>query len=110
VQQIETRYRIDPRRVYLTGLSMGGFGTWHYALAHPTRFAALVPIAGGYVQGSKAIPPNICALRRTPVWAFDGTADTIVYPYQSEILVVCPAKPWRTCRCESGLGNGQAAQ
>jgi len=87
VQQIEARYRIDPRRVYLTGLSMGGFGTWHYALAHPTRFAALVPIAGGYVQGSKAIPPNICTLRRTPIWAFDGTADTIVYPYQSEILV-----------------------
>jgi len=87
VQQIETRYRIDPRRVYLTGLSMGGFGTWHYALQHPTRFAALVPIAGGYVQGSRAIPPNICVLRRTPIWAFNGTADTIVYPYQPEILV-----------------------
>jgi predicted esterase len=87
VQQIETRYRIDPRRVYLTGLSMGGFGTWHYALQHPTHFAALVPIAGGYVQGSRAIPPNICVLRRTPIWAFNGTADTIVYPYQPEILV-----------------------
>lgn len=87
VRQIEARYRIDPRRVYLTGLSMGGFGTWHYALAHPTRFAALVPIAGGYLQGSRAIPPNICSLKREPIWAFNGTADTIVYPYQPEILV-----------------------
>jgi predicted peptidase len=87
VRQIEARYRVDPRRVYLTGLSMGGFGTWHYALQHPTRFAALVPIAGGYVQGSRAIPPDICVLRRTPIWAFNGTADTIVYPYQPEILV-----------------------
>ncbi len=92
-QQIEMRYRIDPRRVYLTGLSLGGFGTWRYALQHPTRFAALVPIAGGYVQGSLAIPPNICVLRRTPIWAFHGSADTIVYPYQSEILV----KALRAC-------------
>ena len=93
VQQIETRYRIDPRRVYLTGLSLGGFGTWRYALQHPTRFAALVPIAGGYVQGSSAIPPNICVLRRTPIWAFHGSADTIVYPYQSKTLV----KALRAC-------------
>jgi predicted peptidase len=93
VQQIETRYRIDPRRVYLTGLSLGGFGTWRYALQHPTRFAALVPIAGGYVQGSSEIPPGICVLRRTPIWAFHGSADTIVYPYQSELLV----KALRAC-------------
>jgi len=93
VRQIERRYRIDPRRVYLTGLSLGGFGTWRYALQHPTRFAALVPIAGGYVQGSSAIPPNICVLRRTPIWAFHGSADTIVYPYQSETLV----KALRAC-------------
>jgi len=93
VRQIETRYRIDPRRVYLTGLSLGGFGTWRYALQHPTRFAALVPIAGGYVQGSPEIPRNICVLRETPIWAFHGTADTIVYPYQSEILV----KALRAC-------------
>ena len=93
VAQIEMRYRIDPHRVYLTGLSMGGFGTWRYALAHPTRFAAVVPIAGGYVQGSTAIPPNICVLRGTPIWVFDGLADTIVHPYQSETLV----KALRAC-------------
>jgi len=93
VQQIEMRYRIDPRRVYLTGLSLGGFGTWRYGLQHPARFAALVPIAGGYVQGSSEIPHDICVLRRTPIWAFHGSADTIVYPYQSETLV----KALRAC-------------
>lgn len=87
VRRFETRYRIDPRRVYLTGLSLGGFGTWSYALRYPHRFAALVPIAGGYVQGSSAVPPSICDLRSTPIWAFHGASDTIVYPYQSEVLV-----------------------
>jgi len=93
VSQVESRYRIDPTRVYLTGLSLGGFGTWHYALAHPTRFAALVPIAGGYTQGSTAVPPTICALQKTPIWAFHGAADTVVSPYQSEVL----AKALRAC-------------
>lgn len=87
VQRLEARYRIDPRRVYLTGLSTGGFGTWEYGLRHPRRFAALVPIAGGYIQGSRTAPRDICVLRSLPIWAFHGADDTIVYPYQSEVLV-----------------------
>lgn len=87
VLQLEARYRIDPRRVYLTGLSLGGFGTWSYGLRHPRRFAALVPIAGGYIQGSTAVPNDICILRRTPIWVFHGADDATVYPYQSEVLV-----------------------
>jgi predicted peptidase len=87
VRRFEARYRIDPQRIYLTGLSLGGFGTWSYALQHPRRFAALVPIAGGYIQGSSAVPADICALRRVPIWVFHGADDTVVYPYQSEVLV-----------------------
>jgi len=87
VSRLEARYRIDPRRVYLTGLSLGGFGTWSYGLQHPHRFAALVPIAGGYIQGSRSVPSTICALRAVPIWAFHGADDTTVYPYQSEVLV-----------------------
>ncbi len=87
LQGLETRYPVDRHRLYLTGLSTGGFGTWHYGLTHPQRFAALVPIAGGYEQGSSAVPGNICALRNVPIWVFHGALDTIVYPYQSEILV-----------------------
>ena len=87
VLRLEARYRIDPRRVYLTGLSLGGFGTWSYGLRDPRRFAALVPIAGGYIQGSSAVPNDICVLRTMPIWVFHGADDTIVYPYQSEVLV-----------------------
>lgn len=87
VLRLEARYRIDPRRVYLTGLSLGGFGTWSYGLRSPGRFAALVPIAGGYIQGSRAVPTDICVLRRMPIWVFHGADDTTVYPYQSEVLV-----------------------
>ena len=42
--EITARYAIDPGRIYLTGLSMGGYGAWHYAVLHPQRFAAVVPI------------------------------------------------------------------
>jgi predicted peptidase len=87
VRSLERRYPVDPKRLYLTGLSLGGFGTWHYALARPRRFAAIVPIAGGYIQGSRAVPSNICALRTLPTWAFHGSADTIVEPSQSQVLV-----------------------
>jgi poly(3-hydroxybutyrate) depolymerase len=72
VLRLETEYRIDPGRVYLTGLSLGGFGTWSYGLRHPERFAALVPIAGGYIQGSTVVPQDICRLRSMPIWAFHG--------------------------------------
>lgn len=87
VLRLQARYRIDPRRVYLTGLSLGGFGTWGYGLYRPGRFAALVPIAGGYIQGSRSVPRQICLLRQMPIWAFHGLRDTIIYPYQSEVLV-----------------------
>jgi predicted peptidase len=91
VQRLVARYPVDRRSLYLTGLSTGGFGTWTYALRHPRRFAALVPIAGGYEQGG--VPRNICALKKVPIWAFHGALDTIITPYHSEILV----NALRTC-------------
>ncbi len=66
------RYRVDPRRVTLTGLSMGGAGTWALAAAHPERFAAIAPVCG-------AADPGIATrLRRVPIWAFHGAKDDIV--------------------------------
>ena len=62
VDAIETQYAIDPQRVYLTGFSLGGFGTWALGLNSPDRFAALVPVAGGWEFGSDAVPANICDL------------------------------------------------
>ncbi|HAK95851.1 MAG TPA: phospholipase [Planctomycetes bacterium] len=75
-------YRVDPARVYLTGLSMGGFGTWELASRMPQRFAAIAPICGG---GN----PTIAAfrLRGLPVWVFHGDADPIVNVKLSDDMV-----------------------
>ncbi len=86
LRRLEAHYAVDKRRVYLTGLSTGGFGTWEYGLRHPRRFAALVPIAGGY-DGGSAVPAGICALRNVPIWAFHGALDTIIPPERSAVLV-----------------------
>ena len=73
--------RIDPGRVYLTGLSMGGFGTWQAAARSPERFAAIVPICGG---GRVA---DALRLKAVPIWAFHGGQDTLVPPERSREMV-----------------------
>ncbi len=90
---IETQYAIDPQRVYLTGFSLGGFGTWALGLSSPDRFAALVPVAGGWELGSDTVPSNICELVSKPIWVFHGAQDETVKPVQSEVLV----KALRAC-------------
>ncbi len=60
------KYKVDADRVYLTGLSMGGFGTWRLAFQAPERFAAIAPICGG---GEKYWAKRMASL---PVWAFHG--------------------------------------
>lgn len=65
-------YRIDPDRVYLTGLSMGGYGTWATIAAHADRFAAAAPICGG------GDPSLAHAIGDLPVWAFHGEEDYVV--------------------------------
>jgi len=77
---IET-YAVDPDRVYLTGLSMGGYGTWSLATAHPERFAAIAPICGG---GNPLLAPR---LQHVPVWAFHGAKDQVVLPKETERMV-----------------------
>ncbi|MDB5289907.1 MAG: phospholipase/carboxylesterase [Phycisphaerales bacterium] len=74
-------YRIDADRVYLTGLSMGGFGTWDLAANAPKRFAAIVPICGG---GNTAMARRIKDL---PIWVFHGDADPAVPVQKSDEMV-----------------------
>lgn len=74
-------YHIDPGRVYLTGLSMGGYGTWAAIGKHPDRFAAAAPICGG---GDPALADRIGKL---PVWAFHGDADDVVPVERSKEMV-----------------------
>jgi predicted peptidase len=66
------KLRVDPDRVYLTGLSMGGFGTWTWATTYPNRFAAIAPVCGG---GDIQMVWN---LKGIPVWAFHGQDDPVV--------------------------------
>jgi predicted esterase len=78
---IMKKYRVDKNRVYLTGLSMGGFGSWKLAIKHPEMFAAVVPICGG------GDTTDIYRLRNTAVWAFHGAKDDVVLPSQSISMV-----------------------
>jgi predicted peptidase len=87
LDQLPAQYAVDTQRLYLTGLSLGGFGTWEFALRYPQRFAAIVPVAGGYLFNSSAIPPGICTLKDLPVWVFYGGQDTVVQPVQSSSMI-----------------------
>jgi predicted peptidase len=87
LNEIQTAVSTDSRRVYLTGFSMGGAGTWQFALHYPQRFAALVPVAGYYLDEGYNIPDNLCDLRDIPVWAFHGGHDVDLPPYGAEVFV-----------------------
>ncbi|NIM94201.1 MAG: prolyl oligopeptidase family serine peptidase [Anaerolineales bacterium] len=87
LDELVANLQVDPNRVYLTGLSMGGFGAWNLVLEQPERFAAVVPIAGGYEFESNAVPENICDLREVPIWVFHGEQDNLVLSVQSTTLV-----------------------
>jgi len=63
------KYNIDRDRIYLTGLSLGGYGTWNMALAFPEYFAAIAPMCGG------GVPDEAYRIRDIPVWVFHGAKD-----------------------------------
>lgn len=72
LDEVTDTYRIDPARTYVTGLSMGGFGTWSLAVRYPERLAAIAPICGGlWMQSAEPI-------RGVPVWTFHGEDDDTV--------------------------------
>jgi len=90
IDHIETGFRIDADRVYLTGLSMGGYGTWHFVSFAPERFAAVVPVCGG------GIPYLMRLLKNMPVWAFHGQLDDAVPVAESEMQVTALQKAGNT--------------
>ncbi len=81
IEQAARERRIDRDRIYVTGLSMGGFGTWALAVRHPERYAAILPICGG---GERQLAR---VLREMPVWAFHGEADPVVPVERSEEMI-----------------------
>jgi predicted peptidase len=82
VDHVTNNMNIDADRVYVTGLSMGGYGTWRLVAAHPDRFAAAVAICGGGRPGEWTD-----SLRRVPIWAFHGARDPVVPVSESEKMV-----------------------
>ena len=81
LDDIEARYRVDVDRVYVTGLSMGGFGAWGLAVDNPGRFAAIAPICGG------GDPARAERIKHLPVWAFHGAKDDTVPLKASQDMV-----------------------
>ena len=88
IDQTITEFGADARRVYLAGVSMGGFGAWHFASQHPRRFAAVVSICGGspVVSGDR-FGTVARGVGRTPVWVFHGAEDRIVPVSESRRMV-----------------------
>jgi predicted peptidase len=78
----------DANRVYLIGVSMGGYGVWHLAMQHPKKFAALVSICGGspITRGDRFVPLAE-KIGKTPAWLFHGTEDKVVQVSESRQIV-----------------------
>jgi predicted peptidase len=81
LQQVEEEYPIDSGRIYVTGLSMGGFGTFDLIERHPERFAAAVPVCGG---GDVSAAAKIAHI---PIWLFHGARDKAVPVARSRAMV-----------------------
>jgi len=81
LEYILKTYKVDKKRIYLTGLSMGGYGTWAWAAKRPNVFAAAVPICGG------GNPADAAKYGKLPIWVFHGDKDKAVKIEKSEVMV-----------------------
>lgn len=80
IDKIVAAYSIDTDRIYMCGLSMGGYGTWYTAMAYPDLFAAIAPCCGGGMAWNAGV-------LTMPVWAFHGELDQCVSPIQTKEMV-----------------------
>jgi predicted peptidase len=81
VDQLAKDYKVDPKRIYVTGLSMGGYGSFGAVARRPDFFAAAMPVCGG------GDPSTAKAMKDVPFWIFHGTADRVVPPSTSALMV-----------------------
>jgi predicted peptidase len=81
LKQLQQEFSIDANRLYVTGLSMGGFGVWDAIQRHPHLFAAAAPVCSG---GDPQYAPQIAHI---PVWAFHGADDPVVKPHRTREMI-----------------------
>jgi predicted peptidase len=81
IDALQKEFKIDSKRTYVTGQSMGGWGTWSIITQYSERFAAAVPICGG------GEPSQAARAKAVPIWAFHGTADTNVPVYYTRRMI-----------------------
>ena len=93
-------YSIDRSRIYMCGLSMGGYGTWYTAMAYPELFAAIAPCCGGGMAWNAGV-------LTMPVWAFHGELDREVSPIQTAEMVerLKLTNPNVQCTIYEGVGH-----
>ncbi len=72
LDEVVCRYAVDVNRIYVTGLSMGGIGTWAMAISYPDKIAAIAPVSGW------GFPDEAATIRHIPAWVFHGSDDTAV--------------------------------
>jgi len=92
LDNVESKYAIDKKRVYLTGLSMGGFGTWSLGITYPERFAAMAPVCGGgetilITLAQYFDSAQLARMKTLGVWAFHGGKDPTVATEESTHMV-----------------------
>jgi predicted peptidase len=81
IDSVNQKLPIDRRRIYITGISMGGFGTWDLLMRRPDEFAAAIPICGGGDETSAHL------IRDIPVWVFHGGDDQVVKTHRSRNMI-----------------------
>lgn len=98
--EVEKAYKVDPKRVYLSGLSMGGYGTWSHAAAYPDRWAAIVPVCGG------GDPKMAEKIKDIPCWCFHGDDDRAVPVKRSRDMIEALKKAGAEPRYDEYPGVG----
>jgi len=100
IDEMTAKFSADTNRLYLCGLSMGGFGTWYTAMAYPALFAAIAPCCGGGMAWN-------APLLQMPIWAFHGLEDTVVSPRHTieMIEVLKPINPQLKYDLYEGVGH-----
>jgi predicted esterase len=87
LDSLRSSYSIDENRLYITGLSLGGIGTWNYLRYDPELYAAAVPVCGGLYMSDNALKSHVNIIRHTPLWNFHGNLDNVVNTNESRNII-----------------------